>query len=486
MGFQHDKNQPQDHGHPSMYSALSSVLRKKPVTCEPQTPIRMVLEILRRKDIGSIVVVAPGETPVGIFTLHDLLNRVTVPGVDLDEPISKVMSENLITLPPQAPAYEAALTMVRHGIRHLIVADSNKLIGVVSENDLFSLQRVGLKQISTDIQNAGSLGSLVQSSQDIRQLGHNLLMQGVAAEPLVQYISTLNDLLTRRIIELESVTSEIGHISYCWLALGSEGRFEQTLGSDQDNAIIFTHPDSLDAETARKVLLTFARRVNEALNKCGFPLCKGNIMASNPLWCLSSTEWKNKFSIWIDQGDGASLLNAAIFFDFRPLYGSIPLAEDLREWLMRRASNPRFLHLMAENALRNRPPLGWLKDFVTKKKGDYPNTVDLKLNGTHLFVDAARIFSLETQVPHTNTQQRLRTTAPLLNVAPPEAEAWIDAFGFILLQRMRHQSRLLSENKLMHNHVDPRTLNELERKFLKQSLSQVLKIQARLAMDYKL
>ena len=484
MGLQ--PSQPQDYEHTSMYSALSSVLRKKPVTCAPQTPIREVLEILRREHIGSMLVVTPSEAPVGIFTLHDLLNRVTVPGVDLDEPISQVMSGSLITLPPQAPAYAAALAMAHHGIRHVVVAENNKLLGVVSENDLFSLQRVGLKQISADIQGADTLESLVQSSHDIRQLGHNMLQQGVAAEPLTQYISTLNDLLTRRIIELESATTELGDIRYCWLSLGSEGRFEQTLGSDQDNGIIFAHPDTLGAEIARQTLLPMARRVNEALKECEFPLCKGNIMASNPLWCLSLAEWKDKFSTWIDQGDPGSLLNATIFFDFRALYGATSLAEELREWLTRRAPISRFLHMMAANALRNRPPLDWLRNFVVQKKGEYPDTLNLKLNGTHLFVDAARIFSLATQVPHTNTQQRLRTTAPLLNIPLEEAEAWVEAFGFVLLLRMRHQSRLLGEGKPMHNHLDPRGLNELDQNFLKQSLRQARKLQNRLALDFRL
>jgi CBS domain-containing protein len=488
MGFQQNMGQKpgEGHEHPSMYSPLSTVLRKKPVTCLPDTAVKTVLATLHRLAIGSMVVTGEDEKPVGIFTLHDLLNRVTVPGIDLDQPISRVMSGSLITLPPQAPAYEAALAMTSHGIRHVLVVENNKLVGVVSENDLFSLQRIGLKQISTDIRGARNLESLVQSSRDIRQLGHNMLTQGVAAEPLTQYISTLNDLLTRRIIELESATVELEDIRYCWLSLGSEGRFEQTLGSDQDNGIIFAHPDTLGPEVARQALLPMARRVNEALKECEFPLCKGNIMASNPLWCLSLAEWKDKFSAWIDQGDPGSLLNAAVFFDFRPLCGATSLAEELRDWLTRRASNPRFLHLMADNALRNRPPLGWLRDFVVQKKGEYPDTLDLKLNGTHLFVDAARIFSLATQIPHTNTQQRLRTSAPLFNIPLGEAEAWIEAFGFVLLLRMRHQSRLLSEGKPMHNHMDPRGLNELNRNFLKQSLRQVRKLQTRLTLDFRL
>jgi len=144
------------------------------------------------------------------------------------------------------------------------------------------------------------------------------------------------------------------------MALGSEGRFEQTLNTDQDNAIVFAVPDGMTADQAREILLPVARRINEALAQCGFPLCKGEIMASNPKWCLSLNEWKRTFGDWIGGGSPEQLLNASIFFDFRALYGAEKLAEELRGWLAHVASdNSRFLHLMAENALRNRPPLAW-------------------------------------------------------------------------------------------------------------------------------
>ncbi len=158
----------------------------------------------------------------------------------------------------------------------------------------------------------------------------------------------------------------------------------------------------------RAKLLPVAKRINETLALCGFPLCKGEVMASNPKWCLSLEEWKRAFSDWISNGTPEALLHASIFFDFRALYGAQHLADELRQWLARVAGdNSRFLHLMAENALRNRPPLGVVRDFVLGKE----NTLDLKLNGITPFVDAARIFSLAAGVTHTNTIQRLRLSA---------------------------------------------------------------------------
>ena len=181
---------------------------------------------------------------------------------------------------------------------------------------------------------------------------------------------------------------QLCEMGVCWLALGSEGRFEQTLNTDQDNGIIFSPPDGTSADEVRQTLLPLAQRINDALDACGFPLCKGNIMASNPKWCLSLDEWKDTFADWIHRGDAPVLLNATIFFDFRPLFGKQELAHELRAWLNAKIKDNRlFLKHMVQNALGNRPPLGLVRDFVVDG-----GTLDLKLNGIAPFVDAARIF----------------------------------------------------------------------------------------------
>ncbi len=474
----------------SMSSPLSAIIRRDPVTCTPETTVREVLQTMRELAIGSMVAVE-NDKPVGIFTLHDILNRVVLAQIDLERPILGIMSTRLATLPPQAMAYEAALAMAKHGIRHVLVTDNGKLAGVISEKDLFTLQRVGLRQVSASIHSAMDLDSLKKSARDIRQLAHNMLAQGVAAEQLTQFISTLNDLLTTRIIELECASQGITHsalceMGVCWLALGSEGRFEQTLNTDQDNGIIFSPPPGSSADALRQTLLPLALRINQALDACGFPLCKGNIMASNPKWCLSLDEWKNTFTNWIEHGDPESLLNSSIFFDFRPLFGNQTLAVELRQWLVRRAAeNPRFLHQMAANALRNRPPLGLVRDFVVDG-----GKLDLKLNGVSPFVDAARIFSLAVGVPFTSTAQRLRLAAARLNIPAPEAEGWIEALHFIQLLRLRHQHEFCGEDDdsldELDNRINPDRLNDLDRRILKEAFRQARKLQARLAMDYHL
>jgi len=474
----------------SLSSQLSAVIRNAPVSCAPDTPLRVALVTMHEASVGSMVVVDGSNKPLGIFTLNDLLARVVLPGVSIERPISEVMSPDPVSLPPEAPAYEAAMAMARAGFRHVLVTGRDGVLqGILSERDLFSLQRVGLRQISGALRQAENVEALVALSKDIRTLIHNMMAQGVAAEQLTLFISTLNDLLAERLIELECAASGLLDSplcqDICWLVMGSGGRYEQTLNTDQDNALLFNVPKGMTAEQVRAQLLPVALRINQALARCGFPLCKGNIMASNPKWCLSMDEWKAVFTDWVDQGSVEALLHSSIFFDFRALAGKHRLAEDLRDWLAKLArSNSRFLHQMAANAMRNRPPLGLVRDFVLNDA----NRLDLKINGLSPFVDAARIFSLATGVTQTSTIQRLRLSAADLHIPPHEVGAWINAFLFIQMLRLRHhyESGALRSDAELDNLINPGQLNDLDRRILKEAFRQARKVQAKLSLDYQL
>ncbi len=474
----------------SLASPLRAVIRRDPVTCSPETPLHQVLRVMHEQQVGSMVAVNVKGKPLGILTLHDVLDRVALPQIDLERPVMDVMSTQLSSLPPHALAHEAALLMAKEGFRHVLVVENERLVGLVSEKDLFALQRVGLRQIGSAIRHAETPAVLKQGAADIRHMAHNMMAQGVAPEQLTQFISTFNDLLSARVVELEFKTAGLLgtklHEGLCWIALGSEGRLEQTLNTDQDNAIIFEVPEGVTADQVRAQLLPVARRINETLALCGFPLCRGEIMASNPKWCLSLEEWKRTFLGWIGGGSPEALLHSTIFFDFRALYGEQALADELRQWLARAArDNTRFLYLMADNALNNRPPLGLVRDFVVGKG----NTLDLKVNGITPFVDAARIFSLAAGVTQTSTIQRLRLSASRTNLHESEIDAWVDALLFIQVLRMRHHdesSALGLSDEALDNRIDPERLNELDRRILKEAFRQARKLQARLAMEFHL
>lgn len=474
----------------SLARPLSTLISRAPITCAPQTSVREVLGKMHELRIGSMVAVDDGGRPLGILTLPDVLARIALPQINLEQEIINIMSRNLILMSPQSLAYEAALTMAKQGFRHVLVVENERLVGLVSEKDLFALQRIGLHQVGASIRHAASIDALRHAASEIRNMAYNMLAQGVAAEQLTQFISTFNDLLTVRVIELEYSASNLDTTPFaerlCWMALGSEGRFEQTLNTDQDNALIFSVPENMTADQVRAQLLPIAKRINDTLALCGFPLCSGMVMASNPQWCLSVEEWKQKFSNWITNGTPNDLLHASIFFDFRALHGAHGLADELRQWLARAASdNSRFLHQMAENALINRPPLGVVRDFVVGKE----HTLDLKINGITPFVDAARIFSLAAGVTLTSTIQRLRASAARMKIHPSEIEAWIGAFLFIQEMRLRHHNEQRAQglsDDALDNRINPASLNELDRRILKEAFRQARKLQARLALEHHL
>ncbi|MBM3391968.1 MAG: CBS domain-containing protein [Betaproteobacteria bacterium] len=470
----------------AMYSPLGSLIRRQPVTVPLDATVRQAIRIMDEKRIGSIIVAdADGRLPLGIFTLRDLLHRVALPGCTLDLPIASVMTAGVITVKPQTTAYQAALIMGRRGLRHLLVVDEDgNLIGIVSQNDLFALQRTGVNDVTGNIREARDLAALQGCSRDIRSMASTMLGQGVAADQLTHLISTLNDLLTLRIIELTHDEFDLPQVKWCWVALGSEGRYEQTLSTDQDNGIIFD-PDGRDVEALRKSLLPFAESVNRKLDACDFPLCKGGIMAGNPEWCLSLDEWRARFAKWIQSPEPKALLNASIFFDFRPLYGDEELSHELRDWLLGTAGKATlFLRLMTENALQCQPPLGLIRDFTYDNNKDFPHTIDLKMYGSRPFVDAARIFSLANGVAMTGTAQRLRGAAEATNLGA-DIEAMIDGFYFIQQLRLRHQQDLAADDAGA-NRINPDELNELDRLILKEAFKQARKLQDKLRLDYRL
>ena len=464
---------------------LRSLIRNPPVICRENQSVREAVAIMHAQGVGSVVVVDSDSRAVGIFTERDLLAAVAS---KLEtRSVTEVMTGAPLCLPAHAFAYEAALAMIGNRIRHVLVMDEERLIGVVSERDLFSLQRLGLGELTTEIRRAGEVGILENLAAEIRKLTRLLVEQGVAAEQVTLFVSVLNDRLCQRVIEVVRKRYQWEQISWCWLGFGSEGRLEQTFSTDQDNGIIFTAHGGASPGEVRTRLLPFAREVNDALDACGFPLCKGNVMASNPVLCLSVDEWKARMGGWLENSEPKALLDASICFDFRALCGDATLATTLREWVLARMpAHPAFLRQMAENALQARPALGRLRDFVTEDTPNAPHSINLKLRGVRLFVDAARIYALALGLPQTNTVERLRAARAGTGMSVVEMEAMVDAFLAIQRLRLRSQASQEDLTEETANRIDPDTLNEMDRHILKESFRLARRLQQRLALDYQL
>ncbi len=458
----------------SLERPLAEFTRHAPVTVTSDATLGAALTAMHDKRIGSILVVDAAGAAAGILTRHDILGRVTLPQLPLATPIAQVMSAPVQTLPVDATAQDAVLVMAHHGIRHVPVTDGGRVVGIVSERDLFAMQRLSLNHVGTAIRHADDVDALKTLAADTRRLARNLLGQGVGARQLTELISRLNDLLTERLVTLIAADDGIDLNRLCWLAFGSEGRSEQTVATDQDNGLVFA---SDDPDRDRPALLAFARRVNEALDACGFPLCRGNVMASNPECCLTADEWRARFADWIEHGAPDDLLAASIYFDLRPLVGRHELAAPLREFITERAAQtPRFVKQMADNALVHAPPLNWHGGFDGER-------IDLKLQGTAIFVDAARLYALARGIDETNTRLRFEAATAAIGLPAHEAEAWVGGFEYLQMLRLRAQIDGASPER--PNELAVAALNDIDRRVLKESLRVARRLQQRLELDYR-
>ncbi len=469
----------------SLETRLAELPPKTPLACTPETPLQEALAQMHQRRVGSVLVQDAAGAVVGILTRHDILGRVTLPQRPLSLPIREVMSTPVHTLDDGARLSDAAMLMSRHGLRHVPVLRDGRVVNIVSERDLFALQRLSLKQLGASLRAAPDEATLVQLAGRIREFARNLLGQGVHARQLTELVSHLNDLLAMRLVELLAARRGLDLARGCWLAFGSEGRGEQTVATDQDNGLVF---DSDDAEADRPAWLALGQEVNQWLDRAGYPLCKGGVMAGNPACCLSSAEWLSRIGHWIEHGAPEDLLAASIYFDLRPIAGSAALAAPLERLIAQAPARvPRFIKQMADNAQRHGPPLNWRGGLDATSDGEH-DWIDLKLQGTAIFVDVARLYALAHGLPVRGTRARLEAAAPLMGASERESGSWVASFEF--LQMLRLQLQLGHRGAMPGsgdnpNRIDVRGLNDIDRRLLKESLRAARSLQQRLQLDYQ-
>src|SRR5690554_22748 len=472
----------------SMETRLSELAMRQPITCEAHLPLHKAVQLMHEQQIGSLVITDEMQRPQGIFTLRDLRRVIADANADLRQPISELMTLNPFHLPPQASAFDAALAMTERHIAHVCLVQDRRLVGVISERDLFSLQRVDLVHLARAVRHAASIDKLVQLRDEIRSLVDRMIAHGANSEQVTRLITLLNDHMVSRVIEL--CIEQHGHpgVDFTWLVFGSEGRKEQTLYTDQDNGILFEADSQEEANAIRQKLLPLAREINLALDDCGFMLCKGNIMAGNAELCLSRQEWSRRFSQIVREATPTNLLYSTIFFDLRAIWGPLEGCQALRrEMLSMIRGNDMFQRMMAQNALQYKPPLGGLfRNFALDKKGLEKDTLDLKTKGLTPFVDGIRVLALAHGVESSNTSERIRQLVSKGVIERLDGDAYAEAYHFIQLIRMQQHQQQAQNELAYSNRIYPDELNHLDRRILRESFRQAQRLQASLTFRYQL
>ena len=462
------------------------------LTCRPDISVRKASKLMSRRRVGSIIVEDPSGLPLGILTDADLRNKILARGLSSDITVSEVMSAPLQTTDGEAYAFDALLNMIRAGVTHLLITDNGRIAGIVSEHD-FQME-IGSSPVGliNNIERSQSVDDMVGLHRKIDYVLELLLRQGCTVERIVELITELNDRITLSLLRIaEKQMKEDGFgghpVNFCWMSLGSEGRREQTLRTDQDNALIFANASSINRRAIRDWFLAFSERVVDSLARCGFPRCRGGIMASNPTWCQSQNKWYETFGDWIRRHrDPRALRMASIFFDFRAIYESDDFIASLRENMNRDIRKNRgFLSLMAKSALYNRPPVGFFNQFIVKKSGEHKNKLDLKMKGVMPIVEAVRVMALDLEVEATNTLERLAEIRRQGVIGKRLYSDITEAYEFISLLRIRRHLESRARGEKQDNFIDPNDLNSLQRKMLKESFAVIAKLQESLEFRYQ-
>ena len=464
---------------------VRDLIRRAPVTCPAQTRVPAIARLMSAEGVGSIVVVDAAGDPRGIVTDRDLRRKVLAEARDAEATeAGAIMSSPLVTLPPDAFAFEAILAMTRHRIRHVVLVDAGRLVGVVSSQDFFALQSTHPITVAREIDRAPSLEALAALGARITALVSRLVGQGGSAYDVAQLVAELNDRVVLRILALTEAALQAQElpppgVPYCWLAFGSEGRREQTLRTDQDNGLTYVDPPPEEAPAVAAYYSRFAEQAIANLVSVGFPPCPGNIMASNPRWCQPLSVWMGYFRRWIDHPSPEEVLAACIHFDLRPVAGSPELADALSGIVRTEAPGSRvFLGLLARDVVERRVPITLFGRIAVRGSGPKRGTVDVKGAGALQLVGAARVAALEFGLPQTNTIDRLRAAAGCGLYGADELREITDAYQHLVRLRLVHQLERLAAGAQPDNDLDPAQLSRADALLFRDALKTVERVQA--------
>ena len=453
--------------------------------CEMGTPIAKAAVAMTRNRFGAILVRTPGGDAVGILTDHDLRERVVATGMDVGLPIQQVMTSPVVSIAETAPIYDALLTMREKGTRHLAVRDAaGRIVSVVRHQDLLEFHRYSSAMLAHEIRRAGSPAEVATARARLPVLVKTLSDWGARPRTVTRVISAVSDAVVERLVGLAVEDLGPPPARFAFLALGSEGREEQTLATDQDNAILFedTAPEALAAVT--EYFCRLGSRVCDGLQQAGYAYCEGEMMASNPRWVQPLSKWKDYFGQWIHASSPQDLLQVNMFFDFRAVVGEASLAVDLRRRIEStlREHPPFFLHF-AQNALLYKPPIGMFGKIVTDSGGDNPRTFSVK-EAMMPMVNFARLYALKNGVGETNTLVRLLRLFDLGVLTRSSYEEVSGAYEHLMEIRLRHQARAVGDGQRPGNHVNPRDLSEMDEAVLKKALGQVSLVLKKISFDF--
>jgi len=455
-------------------SKVKTLLTREALVLPCSSTIQAVAKIMATENISAVLINDPDiedqqdSSFVGIITEHDLCVKVIASGVNVDNPIAQVMSTDLISLDHNAYIFEAMLLMLRYNIQHLPILKNKKPIGLIEVADIIRYESQNSLLFVSSIFQQKTSEDLILLSAQLKNCFVRMVNEDANSHMVGRAMSEIGRSFKQRLLALAEEKFGPPPIPYCFLALGSMARDEQLMVTDQDNAIILDN--SYKAELHGAYFEQIANFVCDGLAACGYSYCTGDIMASNPEYRKTRSEWEACFADWIENPNPQALLNCSIFFDLTGVYGRGKWAEQLNAFILRKAKkNNRFLACLSRNALNRKPPLGFFKDFVMEKDGRHNNSINLKRRGTAPLADLIRVHALAIGSQSQNSFERLEDIIEAGILPNSKGEDLQHAMELISLVRLRHQALDIESGIEPDNNIEPENMSDFERRNLKDA-----------------
>ncbi|WP_348814720.1 DUF294 nucleotidyltransferase-like domain-containing protein [Halomonas sp. H10-59] len=483
-----------------MVTRIRKLLTRYPVMVEARATVQEAARQISESQASAVLVLdKPENNPrytfkdseggywqvTGILTDSDFRTKVVAEGLSPDTPVGEVAGRRLIAVQSDESVQEAMLCMLRNNIHHLPVMHRRSPVGIVHLSDIIRYETQSSLYLVSNIFHQPSVECLAKLAPDVQAAFVRMVHDGADSQMVGKALSTIGRSFTRRLLEMAEEELGPPPVPYCFMALGSMARNEQSIVTDQDNALVLS--DDFDPALHDEYFATMAKRVSDGLAACGYTYCKGDVMATNPKWRQPLSVWKGYFTEWIERPSPEGLLHSSIFFDLDTVHGDNPLVEELQDLVATKASkHKRFLSAMARNALNRTPPLGIFRTFVMEKDGKHNNSINLKRRGTAPMVDLIRIHALACGSRAQNSFDRLDDIDRTQLLAPGVSDKLRYALEFLSMSRIRHQVIDLEHEHEPDNNIEPENVSSEERHNLKDAFQALSNAQKFLKFRYPL
>ena len=459
---------------------------KKIVTCGPSTTARDIAKIMTKKKVGAILIVDE-MLPIGIITDKDLRNKIVTGDYSILTTAETIMTKPVITYPKKMTVTEAQMAMMKSNISYLCLTKdgttNTKAVGILSKHDVMVALGNNPAVLIKALKRAKKAKEIKPIRARIMQLLQGYLDQNIPMTLISKIITELNEACTTRVIEisLEKMSSP-PPVKFAWLALGSQGRSEQMLHTDQDNAIVYENVSDVFKEETRVYFLKFAALVNKGLFEIGYDYCPAEMMASNPKWCMSLEEWKSQVHHWITNPGKNEVLLSFIFFDYSLTYGDAAIVDELSEFIFENVkANPIFYVHLVSGALQSPSPTGFFRQFLVEQDGANKDHFDIKRRALMPLTDAARVLILSHSVKSiSNTAERFEKLAEL---EPNNRELYLScSYSFKALLKFRTKQGLLHHDS--GQFIALESLSKMEKIKLKRTFKTIKELQELISIRF--